>query len=224
MSAARDISFVIKICGITNEEDAQFAIEAGANALGFNFYAGSPRYVTPVRANQIVAALKKPFLRVGVFVNATEAHLATAVREVPLDVVQLHGENYPAQLSSSYRMWRSISADGADSEYRQVTNVSAEAYRAKAYRPEAYIFDAPTSKFGGSGKSFDWSLAATFAYRKIIAGGLDATNVADAIRTTKPWGVDACSRLESSPGKKDSGRVRDFIHAALTARTQEIAL
>jgi phosphoribosylanthranilate isomerase len=214
MSAARDISFVIKICGITNEEDAQVAIEAGANALGFNFYAGSPRYITPARAQRIVEAVKKPFLRVGVFVNATEAQLAAAAREVPLDVVQLHGDTCPAQLSSSYRMWRSITADGARSEYGHVTTVNAE----------AFVFDTPSPHFGGSGKSFDWSLAATFAYRKIIAGGLDATNVADAIRTTKPWGVDACSRLELSPGKKDSRRVRDFVYAALAARPQEIAL
>lgn len=210
MNAARDISFVIKICGITNEEDAQVAIEAGANALGFNFYAGSPRYITPARAHQIAAALERPFLRVGVFVNATEAQLTTAAREVPLDVLQLHGDNCPAQLSSAYRMWRSIIAgDVTSSEYA---------------RAEAYVLDSPGPLFGGSGKCFDWALAATFVYRKIIAGGLDATNVADAIRTTKPWGVDACSRLESSPGKKDSRRVRDFVHAALAARPQEIVL
>jgi phosphoribosylanthranilate isomerase len=215
MSAEREISFVIKICGITNEEDAQVAIEAGANALGFNFYSGSPRYITPDRAHQIVAAVKRPFLRVGVFVNATEAQLATAAKNVPLDVLQLHGDACPAQLSSSYRMWRSISAsDAARSEYA----------RAKAGSAEAYVLDTPSPNFGGSGQSFDWSLAATFAYRKIIAGGLNATNVADAIRTTKPWGVDACSRLESSPGKKDSLRVRDFVNAALAARPQEIAL
>jgi phosphoribosylanthranilate isomerase len=210
MSAARDISFVIKICGITNEEDAQVAIEAGANALGFNFYAGSPRYITPARAQRIVEAVKKPFLRVGVFVNATEAQLATAAREIPLDVVQLHGDTCPIQLSSSYRIWRSIIPDDVAS--------------CEEVCVEAFVFDTPGPHFGGSGKSFDWSLAATFAYRKIIAGGLDATNVADAIRTTKPWGVDACSRLESSPGKKDSRRVRDFVCAALAARPQEIAL
>jgi phosphoribosylanthranilate isomerase len=214
MTAAPDVSFVIKICGITNEEDARVAIEAGANALGFNFYAGSPRYITPARAHEIVAAVQKPFLRVGVFVNASEAQRANAVREVPLDILQLHGENCPAQVSSSYRMWRSITIDSADSTNRDLTSVSAE----------AFIFDTPNPHFGGSGKCFDWSLAAAFAYRKIIAGGLDATNVADAIRATNPWGVDACSRLESSPGKKDSRRVRDFVQAALAARPREIAL
>jgi phosphoribosylanthranilate isomerase len=214
MSDARDIPFIIKICGITNEEDAQVAIEAGANALGFNFYPGSARYITTARAHQIVAALEKPYLKIGVFVNATEAQLATAVRDVSLDIVQLHGDNCPAQLPASYRTWRSVPADVTNFGYAQSERLSAE----------AYVFDTPSPHFGGSGNCFDWSLAGTFAARKIIAGGLDATNVADAIRTTNPWGVDACSRLESSPGKKDRQRVRDFVHAALAARSQEIAL
>jgi phosphoribosylanthranilate isomerase len=215
MNSECEISFVIKICGITNEEDAQLAIEAGANALGFNFYRGSPRYVTAARAREIVHAVRTPFVKVGVFVNATEAQLAKTAAQVPLDVVQLHGDNCPAQLSGSYRMWRSIAAaDAAGYEHP----------RTKAESAEAYVLDAPTPHFGGSGKCFDWSLAAAFAYRKIIAGGLDATNVADAIRTARPWGVDACSRLEASPGKKDGQRVRDFVNAALAARPQEIHL
>lgn len=208
MNAADDISFVIKICGITNAEDARLAIEAGANALGFNFYRGSPRYVTPARAREIVQAVQTPFLKVGVFVNATEAQLVTVAGQVPLDVVQLHGDNCPAQLAISHRIWRSIvPEESASSQYEDA---------------EAYILDAPTPHFGGSGECFDWSIAAAFAYRKIIAGGLDATNVADAIQTARPWGVDACSRLESSPGKKDSQRVRDFVNAALAARPEEI--
>jgi phosphoribosylanthranilate isomerase len=210
MSAASDVSFVIKVCGITNDEDARVAINAGANALGFNFYDGSPRYVTVAQARQIVQAVGKPFLKVGVFVNATEAQLAEAVSQVPLDIVQLHGENRPAPLSDSYRIWRSISACGG------FFSVSGHA--------EAYVLDTPSLHFGGSGKSFDWSLAAKFALRKIIAGGLDGTNVADAIRVTLPWGVDACSRLETSPRKKDAQRVREFVRAALAARSQEVAL
>jgi phosphoribosylanthranilate isomerase len=210
MNAARDISFVIKICGITNEEDAQLAIEAGANALGFNFYRGSPRYVTPARAKEIVQTVQTPFLKVGVFVNPTKAEIIKAAEHVGLDVVQLHGNRCSAQLASSHRVWRSIvPGDSASSQYEGA---------------EAYVLDAPTPHFGGSGKCFDWSLAAAFAYRKIIAGGLDATNVADAIRTAQPWGVDACSRLEASPGKKDRQRVRDFINAALAARPQEMPL
>jgi len=216
MNAACDISFVVKICGITNEQDAQLAIEAGANALGFNFYAGSPRYVTAARAREIIQAVKNPFLKVGVFVNATQAQLTKAAQEVPLDVVQLHGNDCPAQLSSSYRVWRSVIAEDATwSKY-----ASAEAENGETWNVEAYVLDTPTPHFGGSGKSFDWSLAAAFGRRKIIAGGLDGTNVADAIRIAQPWGVDACSRLELKPGKKDGERMRDFVHAALAARPQ----
>jgi phosphoribosylanthranilate isomerase len=224
MNATRDISFVIKICGVTNEEDAQLAIEAGANALGFNFYQGSPRYITPARAREIVQAVQTPFWKVGVFVNATETELARAAAQTALDVVQLHGDHCPAHSLGPYRIWRSIGANDATNW----ENACAEARSAKAgsvaRSVEAYVLDTPSSHFGGSGKCFDWSLAAAFAYRKIIAGGLDATNVADAIRTAQPWGVDACSRLETSPGKKDGQRVRDFVHAALATRPKEIPL
>ncbi len=209
MIAAIDIGFVVKLCGITNEEDAQLALEVGANALGFNFYRGSPRCITPGRAAQIARALTRPFLRVGVFVNATAVEIAQAAAKVPLDVVQLHGSRCPAQLSRSYRVWQSIVAKDA---------CSSDEYDGA----EAYLLDAPTPQFGGSGKNCDWSSAAAFTKRKIIAGGLDATNVADAIRITSPWGVDACSRLESSPGKKDRRRMCDFIEAALAASLRHV--
>jgi phosphoribosylanthranilate isomerase len=94
------------------------------------------------------------------------------------------------------------------------------------YAYEAYLLDTPTPRFGGSGRTFDWSLAAGFGHRAIVAGGLDASNVAEAIQTAHPWGVDACSRLESSPGKKDPQRVREFIRAAQIANSiwQEVSL
>jgi phosphoribosylanthranilate isomerase len=203
MSATRDLAFIVKVCGITNEEDAQLAVEAGANALGFNFYTESPRYITPEHARRIIRAVKKPFLRVGVFVNVMQADLANMTDQTGLDIVQLHGDRCPAQLPSSYRVWRSIMARKENLAQFQGT--------------EAYVLDTPSAHFGGSGRSFDWSLAAAFPYRKIIAGGLDATNVADAIRIALPWGVDACSRLESTPGRKDGKLVCDFIRQALAA-------
>ncbi len=208
MSGADDLAFVVKVCGITVERDAEIALDAGANALGFNFYAGSPRYLTPDRARRIISSLQATFLRVGVFVNATQAELATVVDQTGLDIVQLHGDRCPTQLPSSFRVWRSVMAGASISPYSGV---------------EAYVIDSPSSQFGGSGKSFDWSLAAAFPHRKIIAGGLDATNVADAIRVALPWGVDACSRLESTPGKKDEKRVRDFIREAFAARPQDVS-
>ncbi len=201
MATASDPPVVVKVCGITNEEDARAALDAGANALGFNFYLKSPRYITPHRAYQIIAALPGPFLRVGVFVNPTEKELFDISRAVPLDVFQLHGDRCPASYSQPYRIWRGIAPTATASS--DDPNV------------EAYLLDTPSSEYGGSGQPFDWTLANNHTCRIVLAGGLDAANVAEAIRTVKPWGVDACSRLESSPGKKDARKVREFVRAAL---------
>lgn len=202
--------FIVKICGITNEEDARVAIHAGANALGFNFYRKSPRYLTPAGAREIVTALEGDYLKVGVFVNATEQELLETAAEVPLDVLQLHGHRCEIPLSSSCRIWRAIAA--TDPSPAQNDSI------------EAWLLDSDSPQYGGSGKSFDWTLAARFPHRVVIAGGLDASNVADAIRIASPSGVDACSRLEASPGKKDPLRVREFIHAAFTAVSQQVTL
>jgi phosphoribosylanthranilate isomerase len=201
--------FVVKVCGITSEEDAQMALAAGANALGFNFYRLSPRYIAPELAQRIVRSLPPNLLKVGVFVNATEADLLAVRSLVTLDILQLHGPALPASLVSFPRLWRAISPE------QQSANP----------RFEAYLMDTLSAGFGGSGRSFDWSLAAGFPHRTIIAGGLDARNVSGAIRVAQPWGVDACSRLELKPGVKDPERVTAFVQAALAAFAahQEIA-
>ncbi len=212
MSSAGDPRFLVKICGITNEEDARFAIQAGANALGFNFYPRSPRYVTPARARQIAESVSASFLRVGVFVNAGVQELRSTAALVPLDVLQLHGEACALPPPEIGRVWRAINP-------AQTPDADAAI--------EAYLLDPAGASYGGSGHIFDWTLAANFPGRAIIAGGLDGANVAKAIEAAMPWGVDACSRLESSPGKKDPALVRAFVHAARAANqklTQEIAL
>lgn len=167
---------IVKVCGITNESDAWNAIEAGATAIGFNFWPRSPRYVEP---QDWMRGL--PVLKVGVFVGKV-AHADG------LDIVQVYGDDSPA----SVRIWRAVkpgaSMNGA----------------------EAYVMDISE----GTGTVFDWSIAAGSPQRIVLAGGLDASNVIEAIRTARPWGVDACSRLESSPGKKDHAKVRDFVVAA----------
>jgi phosphoribosylanthranilate isomerase len=201
MTTRTKLRFIVKICGIANEEDARVAVEAGANALGFNFYPKSPRYVKAARARQIAAAVAGEFLKVGVFVNPTPDEVLEAASEVPLDVIQLHGDATAFSLAVPHSIWRSISP---------YQNIDAPA-------ADAYLLDTPNGNFGGSGLTFDWSLAGGRPYPVIIAGGLDATNVGKAIETARPWGVDACSLLESSPGKKDPERVRTFIHAALAA-------
>ncbi len=186
---------VIKVCGITNEEDARFAIEAGANALGFNFYAKSPRYVTVQRAREIIEAVPGDYLKVGVFVNPA----ADELNAESMDVVQLHGESCPVVTGRT--VWKAI----APNEFEMT------------YRADAYLFDAPTELFGGSGKTFDWSLVTKRDFRFLIAGGLDSSNVAQAIALAQPWGVDSCSRLESSPGKKDPRKVEAYVAAAQKA-------
>jgi phosphoribosylanthranilate isomerase len=191
-------SFIVKVCGITCEEDARVAVEAGANALGFNFYPKSPRYITPERAAQLIERVPGEYLRVGVFVGGT----GIPAHKTKLDVLQLCGEIDSIDVPREHRIWRALAANAA-------------------VRPggefEALLLDSFTPQYGGSGRPFDWSLAKNLPQRIIIAGGLDAANVAQAVETARPWGVDACSKLESAPGKKDPKRVRDFVHAALAA-------
>ncbi len=178
---------------------AAVALACGANALGFNFYRQSPRYLTFERARELTEALPGDYLRVGVFVNPTEGELNEALSSVRLDVIQLHGKHCAAP-PSGVRVWRSVVVPATIPPDETA---------------EAFLLDSPTPQFGGSGRTFDWSLAAGFARRAILAGGLDAANVAEAIRAARPWGVDACSRLETKPGRKDASRVRAFIQAAL---------
>jgi phosphoribosylanthranilate isomerase len=199
MRSVVEMHFVVKICGITEEEDGRAALDAGANALGFNFYRKSPRYLTLHRSRELIERLHGDYLRVGVFVNPSEAELREATAAMRLDVIQLHGSHCAAP-PEGVRVWRSL-----------VLPASPPAPELT----EAFLLDAPTAQFGGSGRTFDWSLAARFPHRAILAGGLDASNVAEAIRTARPWGVDACSRLESAPGRKDASRVRAFVQAAL---------
>ena len=207
MSTA-ELPFMIKICGITNKRDARVAIEAGANALGFNFYRKSPRFITPVQARQIADAVQGEFLRVGVFVNTSEQELLDVAEQVQLDALQLHGDDCAIPVSAHYLIWRSIYPNALPREPDP--------------RIAAYLVDTPTPAFGGSGTTFDWTLAMGSSCRIILAGGLHARNVRMAVETVHPWGVDACSRLESEPGEKDPQRVREFIRAAREA-SRELA-
>ena len=198
--------FIVKICGITNETDARVAIESGANALGFNFWPETPRYIAPERASEIAESTGRACLRVGVFVDASESEVRRIAARVPLDIVQLHGN---CALTGCYRLWRAIPA--------------SDAVPAEDGRIEAWLLDS-AARHGGSGRTFDWKLAARFPHRAILAGGLDGSNVAEAVKIACPWGVDACSRLESAPGKKDAQKVRAFVQAALAALEQEAML
>jgi len=189
----------VKICGITNREDAIAAAAAGASAIGFNFYRESPRYISPTGAAMIAEKLPAQVWKVGVFVNEAPETVARVALDAGLDVAQLHG----ASEGRGIRIWRALTVDALLSE--EVADTA-----------EALLLDTPSTElFGGTGESWDWSRAASFKQKIIIAGGLDAANVRRAIEEARPWGVDVCSRIEKSPGLKDHDKMTKFVKAAL---------
>ncbi len=190
---------MIKICGITRREDAEAAVEAGASALGFIFYPKSPRYVTPAAAAVLGGGLDT--WKVGVFVDETPAAIESAMRAGKLDIAQIYGGAAP----KNTRIWQAYRPPVHPTEPRSFMNMTEEA--------EAILLDGP-----GKGISFDWAIAQGVHRKIILAGGLDASNVARAIRIAKPWGVDASSKLELAPGIKDHERVRAFVKAAQEAK------
>ena len=190
---------IVKICGITNLEDALAAADGGATALGFNFYSGSPRYISPERAAAIIERLPAGVWNVGVFVN--EPGVLEIARVAGLDVVQLHGDEPPSAIPTSIRAWKAF----------RVTE-SFELSAIAAYHTEAVLLDGPSP---GTAQKFDWARAAGSEQKIILAGGLDDSNVKRAIEAVRPWGVDACSKLEVSPGRKDHVKLSRFLKAAL---------
>lgn len=194
---------VVKVCGITSVEDALAAVEAGAGALGFNFYPKSPRYITPAAAAAIMAQVPADVLKVGVFVNESPASIAAIVNEAGLDVAQLHGDEGANGVPANIRVWKAFRV-----------NDSFGLEQLETFPAEAFLLDTPTEMYGGSGHTFDWTRARGASGKILLAGGLDESNVRQAIAVAHPWGVDACSRLESAPGKKDHGRMARFIAAA----------
>lgn len=187
---------MVKICGITNAEDAGVAAEAGASAIGFIFYPPSPRYIEPERAAAIARGMN--VLKVGVFVEEPAIAIEGVAREVGLDVVQVYGSTGPVSLP----VWRAFRIDAT---FDRTLIASAAS--------DAILLDGTAA-----GRTFPWELAAGLPARVILAGGLDASNVREAIRVARPWGVDASSRLESAPGRKDHVKVRQFVEAALSER------
>jgi phosphoribosylanthranilate isomerase len=196
---------ILKICGITSQDDAAAAIDAGANAIGFNFYPKSPRYISPERAAAISTGAD--VRRVGVFVNESRELLEEMARTARLRVVQLHGDEMPADYPAGLDVWKAL---------RVHSGFDLGLYD---HSPaEALVLDGPAGElYGGAGLSFDWRLVGVATRRIILAGGLDASNVAQAIALARPWGVDACSRLESAPGKKDHKKMTEFLQAAKAA-------
>jgi phosphoribosylanthranilate isomerase len=197
----------IKICGITNIDDALAAVAAGADALGFNFYRPSPRYITPQSAREIVEQLPASILTVGVFVNDESA--ADMAAEAGVTALQLHGDESPGYC-------RELAADRYVIKALSVSN-EFDVDSVKTYKTEAIMLDTRHNNLrGGTGQVFDWSIAQQVSHlipKLFLAGGLAPENVAAAIETVRPYAVDACSALEDKPGKKNHARMRAFIDA-----------
>ena len=206
---------LVKICGITNLEDALHAVAVGADALGFNFYDKSPRFVSPGAVRDIlrkVRAVNPEVKAVGVFVNEEAARAHDIAVGSEIDVFQLHGDespDYAAALRSRLGL-PVIKAFRVRDSFDTTT--------LNTYPVDAVLFDGFSEKeFGGTGIRTDWNVATRIVEagkRLYLAGGLSAENVTDAIRTVQPYSVDACSLLESSKGKKDPEKVRRFVENA----------
>jgi phosphoribosylanthranilate isomerase len=197
----------IKICGITNAADALAAADAGANLLGFNFYEKSPRFITEEEARKIRMQLPRKVKAVGIFVNASPAEVTALCKFVKLDVAQLHGDETPEAVAEIARVLHVFKAFRVGPEFRLGT---LDAYPGAF----AFLFDAEdTGQYGGTGHSTDWDVAqqAVEGRRIILAGGLKVENVAAAVRIVRPYAVDVASGIESKPGIKDHGRLREFV-------------
>jgi phosphoribosylanthranilate isomerase len=200
----------VKICGITSAEDAAFAVEAGADALGFVFVPGTPRYVHPDRAASIIAALPPLVAAVGVFVDQPLDEVLAVATISRLEAVQLHGEESAAYCRRlPVRIIKALRVRGAESL------AALEGYPAQAFLLDTFVEGQP----GGTGVPFPWALAreAKRHGRIILSGGLRPETVAEAVRTVRPFGVDVSSGVERRPGLKDLEKVREFIVAVRRA-------
>jgi phosphoribosylanthranilate isomerase len=204
---------LVKICGITRRDDAEAAADAGAAAIGFVFWPGSPRFVDPHRARAIVAHLPPFVTPVGVFVNQPAEYVRGVATLVRLGAVQLHGDE-DAAYGSALRspVIRALSIDRADriEEWPRATTLLLDAHD-------------PVAR-GGTGRTIDWAAAARIAAarRILLAGGLTPDNVAEAVTRVKPWGIDVSSGVERSPGVKEHARIRalfEALHGHLPSRS-----
>lgn len=207
----------VKLCGITSLEDALTAVESGANALGFVFYSKSKRKVDAATVKQIVAELPKSVEKIGVFVEESPAAMEQVAGEAGLTGIQLHLTSMRASPQLTSRVnYLAIPATLAEQAAQLQKDIAIKAI---------FIDSGTPSDPGGTGKVFDWEKAGAILaalrerFKIVVAGGLTPSNVGDAIRILRPWGVDVSSGVESSPGKKDPAKIQAFIQAVRQTET-----
>ncbi|WP_033336882.1 phosphoribosylanthranilate isomerase [Thioalkalivibrio thiocyanodenitrificans] len=195
----------VKICGITRMEDALAAAMAGADAVGFVFYARSPRAVTPEAAREMALAMPPFVSRVGLFVDAAPDTVAAILDTVPLDLLQFHGDECPADCDAIGRPYLKAvpMAPGTD----------PVAYMDTYPHAAGFLLDSHgNGRTGGTGETFDWDrIPRDLRHCLVLAGGLNPENVAEAVRSVRPWAVDVSTGVEARPGIKDSARMQAFV-------------
>ena len=200
----KNLQVKVKVCGMTQWEDAEYAVEQGADAVGFIFYKKSPRSVTMKEAREIILKLP-PFVdTVGVFVNESPDRVNKIANYCGLDLVQLHGEESPAFCRKIHRRVIKVFRVAGLQSIKQMEKYSVSGFLLDTFCDDLH---------GGTGKTFDWNLAlpAKKMGPVILAGGLTPRNVAQAVRQVRPYGVDVCSGVEKTPGIKDPEKVRAFL-------------
>lgn len=214
--------FRIKICGITNPTDAKAAAEAGADAVGLNFYPRSKRYLDLRRAVTVASAVPAHVVRIGVFVNATAEFVRMIAQRLGLGAVQLHGDESVEFLAELADLPLIRAFPLSESHLPQIRQYLAHC-RQRGIALRMVLFDAAIAgNYGGTGRPTDWRLAAELALDPavppvVLAGGLTPENVGDAIRTVRPAAVDTAGGVESAPGQKDTARMKAFVAAASAA-------
>lgn len=203
----------VKICGLTTPQDAAAAIESGADALGFNFFSGSKRYVRPEIAGTWIAGLPGDVEKVAILVNPTWEEAMAAAAVIGITALQLHGTEMP-------EFCRRLKERGIRFEKAVPVSGSDSVATLPDFHTLTLLLDSGgAGEFGGSGRTFPWSIARDFVRARpemhvILAGGLTPENVAEAVAVVRPFGVDVTSGVESFPGRKNHDRMRDFIAAA----------
>jgi phosphoribosylanthranilate isomerase len=203
------ITVKIKICGITNLDDAWTAVDMGADILGFNFYPQSPRYIEQDKAEQIINKLPSFIDTAGVFVNATVQDIRKITNPGLLNWIQFHGDETP-EFCQNFNVWNLNTIKAV--RIRSLEDIK----QAQVFKTHSLLFDAFDSNlYGGTGKTFDWSLAKNCPHRIFLAGGITPDNIAKALEIDV-YGIDVCSGIESEPGKKDHKKMKrlfDNIHS-----------